>query len=154
MIEALRDTVIGGVRVPAGTGVWCSMRGDSINERELIFKFLFDMKSDLNALKEQVRTLAGGHPLPAASAAPAYRDDYLLPQSSAQGTVSIRMPGDNDDEDVDHTEVEEVLSLEEKEKELIKKALHKRRNRRKTAAQELGISERTLYRKIKEYGIQ
>ncbi len=128
--------------------------GDSINERELIFKFLFDMKSDLNALKEQVRTLAGGHPLPAASAAPAYRDDYLLPQSSAQGTVSIRMPGDNDDEDVDHTEVEEVLSLEEKEKELIKKALHKHRNRRKTAAQELGISERTLYRKIKEYGIQ
>lgn len=135
----------GGV---AGSG------GDSINERELIFKFLFDMKSDLNALKEQVRTLAGGHPLPAANVAPAYRDDYLLPSSSAQGTVSIRMPGDNDDEDVDHTEVEEVLSLEEKEKELIKKALHKHRNRRKTAAQELGISERTLYRKIKEYGIQ
>lgn len=127
---------------------------ESINERELIFKFLFDMKSDLNALKEQVRTLTGGHPLPAPTVAPVYRDEYLLPSSAAQGTVSIRMPGDTNDEDVDHTEVEEVLSLEEKEKELIKKALHKHRNRRKTAAQELGISERTLYRKIKEYGIQ
>jgi len=126
---------------------------DSINERELIFKFLFDMKNDLSALKEQVRTLAGGHPLPAAAKAPVYRDEYILPAASAQGTVSIHMPGEDEDEDVDHTEVEEVLSLEEKEKELIKKALLKHRNRRKTAAQELGISERTLYRKIKEYGI-
>lgn len=126
---------------------------DSINERELIFKFLFDMKNDLNALKEQVRSLAGGHPLAPTAAAPAYRDEYILPPSSAQGTVRIHMPGEDEDEEVDHTEVEEVLSLEEKEKEMIKKALQKHRNRRKTAAQELGISERTLYRKIKEYGI-
>ncbi|MFZ1332542.1 MAG: helix-turn-helix domain-containing protein, partial [Flavobacteriales bacterium] len=58
-----------------------------------------------------------------------------------------------DPQDVDHTEVEETLSLEEKEKELIRKALIKHRNKRKSAAQELGISERTLYRKIKEYDI-
>ncbi|MBK8950965.1 MAG: hypothetical protein IPM68_19520 [Flavobacteriales bacterium] len=58
------------------------------------------------------------------------------------------------DQDIEHTEVEESLSLEEKEKELINKALAKHRNRRKTAAAELGISERTLYRKIKEYGLQ
>jgi transcriptional regulator with PAS, ATPase and Fis domain len=127
---------------------------DSINERELIFKFLFDMKNDLNALKEQVRTLAGGHPLPSASTAPVYRDEYILPADPQLGTVSIRMRDEAElEEDTDHTEVEEVLSLEEKEKEMIKKALQKHRNRRKTAAQELGISERTLYRKIKEYGI-
>ncbi|MEX1132498.1 MAG: sigma-54 dependent transcriptional regulator [Flavobacteriales bacterium] len=125
---------------------------DSINERELIFKFLFDMKNDLNALKEQVRTLAGGHPLPSSGSAPVYRDEYILP-GSTQGTMSIHMPGKDEHEEVDHTEVEEILSLEEKEKEMIKKALHKHRSRRKTAAQELGISERTLYRKIKEYGI-
>jgi transcriptional regulator with PAS, ATPase and Fis domain len=51
-------------------------------------------------------------------------------------------------------EVEEVLSLQDSEKELIRKALSKHRNRRKYAALELGISERTLYRKIKEYGLK
>ena len=55
--------------------------------------------------------------------------------------------------DIEHTEVEEVLSLQEKEKELIRKALTKHRGRRKTAAEELGISERTLYRKINEYDL-
>lgn len=53
--------------------------------------------------------------------------------------------------DIEHTKVEEVLSLQQKEKELIKKALQKHRGRRKTAADELGISERTLYRKINDW---
>jgi transcriptional regulator with PAS, ATPase and Fis domain len=53
----------------------------------------------------------------------------------------------------DEEEVEESLSLSQTEKDLIKKALQKHRNRRKYAAQELGISERTLYRKIKEYDL-
>ncbi|MBK7286048.1 MAG: helix-turn-helix domain-containing protein [Flavobacteriales bacterium] len=66
--------------------------------------------------------------------------------------MSIRMP-DEVDEDVDHTEVEESLSLEDKEKEMIRKALDKHRGKRKKAAHELGISERTLYRKIKEWNI-
>lgn len=127
---------------------------DSISERELIFKFLFDMKNDLNALKEQVRTLAAGGPVSAPPVQPIYRDDYVIP-AAAPGTVSIRMPGEAEaEEDVDHAEVEESLSLEDKEKEMIGKALKKHRNRRKHAAKELGISERTLYRKIKEYGIQ
>ena len=51
-------------------------------------------------------------------------------------------------------EVEEVLSLQDSERELIRRALAKHRNRRKYAALELGISERTLYRKIKEYGLK
>ena len=128
---------------------------ESINERELIFKFLFDMKNDLNALKEQVQGLAKGQPLVAPVAvAPKFREEILLQDPhSPSGTVSIRMPGDDDDQDVEHTEVEESLSLEDKEKELIRKALVKHRGRRKGAAHELGISERTLYRKIKEYDI-
>lgn len=127
---------------------------DSINERELIFKFLFDMKSDLNALKEQVKAMAGGQPM-AAPISPVFREEHLyMPQSMpAPGTVSILPHNTTSDEDVDHTEVEESLSLEEKEKEMIKKALAKHRNKRKNAAAELGISERTLYRKIKEYDI-
>jgi transcriptional regulator with PAS, ATPase and Fis domain len=52
-----------------------------------------------------------------------------------------------------HQEIEESLSLEDREKELIKKALEKHRGKRKYAASELGISERTLYRKIKEYNL-
>ena len=133
-----------------GTGGGGTM--ESINERELIFKFLFDMKSDLNALKEQVKALSGGQPMPS-TMAPVYRDELMMAApAAAPGTMSIQMPGDVD-EDVDHTEVEETLSIEAKEKELIRKALTTHRNRRKNAAQELGISERTLYRKIKEYGL-
>ncbi|MBP8822465.1 MAG: sigma-54-dependent Fis family transcriptional regulator [Flavobacteriales bacterium] len=125
--------------------------GEGINERELIFKFLFDMKNDLNALKEQVHLLSSGglgiSPPPQAN----YAEKLLYPMGAEPG-MSIRMPGD-DNEDVEHTEVEESLSLEEKERELIRKALDKHRGKRKKAAQELGISERTLYRKIKEWNI-
>ncbi len=127
---------------------------DSINERELVFKFLFDMKNDLNALKEQVQALSNGKPLTMPNMAPVYRDELLMqPMQQPQGTVSIVPASQAAHEDIDHTEVEEVLSIEEKEKELIAKALVKHRNRRKYAAKELGISERTLYRKIKEYKI-
>ena len=58
-------------------------------------------------------------------------------------------------EDIEHTpEEEDSLSIEKKEKELIIRALQKNRNKRKYAAQDLGISERTLYRKIKQYEIE
>ncbi|WKZ66220.1 MAG: sigma-54 dependent transcriptional regulator [Flavobacteriales bacterium] len=139
--------------VPAG-GIGAAGGMDSVSERELIFKFLFDMKSDLNALKEKVSALTSGQPLPT-MVPPLSREEILLPHrpASVPGTVSIVPAAQADDEEVEHTEVEEVLSLEEKEKELIRKALIKHRNKRKGAAKELGISERTLYRKIKEYGI-
>lgn len=139
--------------VPAGGAQGSGM--DSVSERELIFKFLFDMKSDLNALKEQVKVLTGGAPMPPSMVQPMSREEILLPHSvqPVPGTVSIVPRDQVAHEDIEHTEVEETLSLSEKEKELIMKALAKHRNRRKGAAQELGISERTLYRKIKEYGI-
>jgi transcriptional regulator with PAS, ATPase and Fis domain len=147
--DYLPDESTALVPASAGGGI------ESISERELIYKFLYDMKNDLNALKEQVRALVAGQPMPSAPMPPVYREDLFIPPAApAPGTVSIRMPGETDlPEDIDHTEVEESLSLEEKEKEMIRKALVKHRNRRKNAAQELGISERTLYRKIKEYGI-
>src|SRR5690606_38212750 len=124
---------------------------EGINERELIFKFLFDMKNDLNALKEQVRLLGSdrmGIAVPPATTYP----EKLYYANGPESGMSIRMPGD-EDEDVDHTEVEESLRLEEMERELIEKALAKHRGKRKKAAEELGISERTLYRKIKEWDI-
>ncbi len=135
--------------VPAGPADG-PQQGDAINERELIFKFLFDMKTDLNALKEQVRLLSGGHVAPPAPVV-SYPDKVLYPLTAEPG-MSIHLPGEAN-EDAEHTEVEESLSLEEKERELIRKALDKHRGKRKKAAQELGISERTLYRKIKEWHI-
>lgn len=127
---------------------------DQVNERELIFKFLFDMKSDLNALKEQVRSLGHGGGLNPPAPSPKYHEDLMLMADGNAGPMSIRMPRHtSEDEEVDHAEVEESLSLEDQEKELVRKALAKHRGKRKKAAQELGISERTLYRKIKEWNI-
>jgi transcriptional regulator with PAS, ATPase and Fis domain len=67
---------------------------------------------------------------------------------------SWQRPYVHEEEPSDAEEIEEVLSLQDTEKELIRKALEKHNNRRKNAADELGISERTLYRKIKEYGLK
>lgn len=96
--------------------------------------------------------------MPERKIAPVYRDEIIMPAQGGHAHAPItieRAPRAGEVmHDVEHTEVEETLSLEEKEKELIKKALVKHRGRRKGAASELGISERTLYRKIKEYDIK
>jgi transcriptional regulator with PAS, ATPase and Fis domain len=70
---------------------------------------------------------------------------------SSAPEVQIHRPGDQNYHA--HEEMEESLSLEEREMELIKKALEKHRGKRKAAADELGISERTLYRKIKQFDL-
>jgi transcriptional regulator with PAS, ATPase and Fis domain len=74
------------------------------------------------------------------------------PNTSIQGGFQAVNEVETEDFEI-HEEVEESLSLENREKELIQKALDKHKGRRKNAADELGISERTLYRKIKEYEI-
>jgi transcriptional regulator with PAS, ATPase and Fis domain len=140
--------------------------GESINERDLMYKFLFDMKKDLTDLKKLVVELIskGGN-------IDLSRDQVSLLNSyyeeiPGQPTPTRNLPSpanENDnyeirqeelEEDYEtHEEIEESLSLEEREKELIKKALEKHNGKRKYAASELGISERTLYRKIKEYNL-
>ena len=75
----------------------------------------------------------------------------ILPPPAVHTDHSQMSNPSNQDEYEDHIELEESLSLEDREKELIQKALEKHRGKRKYAAQELGISERTLYRKIKEF---
>jgi len=135
------------------------------SEREILYKILFDMKSDMNDLKNLVYEMMG----------PAGGDVSNLTESGTRAArnlfrdvkmhheyfhqepkpaVTIRETKDKnliqDTEEV----VEESLSLTEREKELILKALEKNSGKRKLAAAELGISERTLYRKIKEYGLE
>jgi transcriptional regulator with PAS, ATPase and Fis domain len=136
------------------------------DERELMYKFLFDMKNDLNDLKKLVVELLnnqGDFNLSHDQAAMVNRmyndvgiaEPRLLPPAPAKVEQARDYTVDEQVEDFEiHEEVEESLSLEDREKELIRKALDKHRGRRKHAAEELGISERTLYRKIKEYDIQ
>ncbi|MCO6483613.1 MAG: sigma-54-dependent Fis family transcriptional regulator [Flavobacteriales bacterium] len=137
--------------VPAGQ-MKMAEGGEAINERELIFKFLFDMKSDLNALKEQVHLISQGSPPARPAASPVGFGEHVLYNPGGTPGMSIQLPG-QDNEDVEHAAVEESLSLQDKERELIRKALRKHNGKRKKAAQELGISERTLYRKIREWNI-
>jgi len=140
-------------------------------EREILYKFLFDMKSDLNDLKSMFYEMVQRNNLEMPSQNMKANRDYseqlgtlpsrnnfdFEPQKKASnyneyddGTVIINKGAPYSEAE----EVEESLSLDETTKELIKKALKKHRGKRKDAAEDLGISERTLYRKIKEYDIK
>ena len=129
------------------------------NEREILYKVLFDMKRDMNDLKKLVLDILENREAPisgdqARIIRNLYDDSEQSIVTGDQPAKPIHIP-QIDKENIQDTEefVEESLSLEEKEIELIKKALEKHRGKRKYAAKELGISERTLYRKIKEYDI-
>ncbi len=129
------------------------------NEREMLYNVIGRLQQDVNALKEHLAAMMEGQPMPMPPprvAQPVLREEFIVPQQGhAHAPMKIeRVPTATEEvKDIEHTEVEEVLSLQQKEKELIKKALQKHRGRRKTAAEELGISERTLYRKINEYDL-
>ncbi len=129
------------------------------SEREILYKILFDMKNDLNNLKKLVHDIIekGDH-VGELKHADQLIQNYNHETSSIINTMDRQDKdfGKNDDPNIEDTEefVEESLSLEDKEIELIKKAIEKHHGKRKYAAQELGISERTLYRKIKEYDIK
>ncbi len=150
--------------------------GESLKEREILFKFLFEMKNDLNDLKNLVFELVNQNDLqmPDTSSYRALRRPTFNPSTMA-GAVAERQYEDHlpvmenveakeahkpiilgqPDKSFDKAEVvEESLNMIEMEKELILKALKKHNGRRKEAATDLGISERTLYRKIKEYDLQ
>jgi len=143
------------------------------NEREILYKLFFDMKKDVTELKKMFLEILK-NPALAGSAANFTTEslqreyvngnEYPTPvlastsQSSAALPVNIPQPNQpvilpHKDEIHEHEEVEESLNIMDKERELIIKALKKHRGKRKDAALDLGISERTLYRKLKEYDI-
>ncbi len=130
------------------------------SEREILYQVLFDMKKDMNDLKKLVLDLlqnreTGGVTEDQAHIIRNLYHDHVEVVSDRKPSPAIRIEDYNKDNVLDTEEyVEESLSLEEKEIELIRKALEKHGGKRKFAAQELGISERTLYRKIKEYNIE
>lgn len=126
-------------------------------EREILYQVLFDMKRDMNELKLLVNDIIQQNPNVKITD---YSNEVF---NSFDNEVKInKINRVYSEEPIIHRQennenhgdiVEEVLSLAEQERELIIKALEKNNNKRKLAAEELGISERTLYRKIKEYQI-
>jgi len=149
-----------------------SKGSDSFEEREILYKFLFEMKNDLTDMKSLVYELIRSNDLSMPdmsglrhkSNMPSVASDFERMgrhHSHAQTSTEEFRKEDSpliisnaSDFQIEAEEVLESLSLEDMEKEYIKKALKKYRGRRKEAAEELGISERTLYRKINQYQIE
>jgi transcriptional regulator with PAS, ATPase and Fis domain len=129
------------------------------SERELLYKVLFDMKKDVNDLKQLVMSMIQNESTSVALSENTqiikrlYKEfeDVREQESPIIVQPASRILTEPIQESV---EVEETLSLEKKEIDFIKRALTKYDGKRKDAAKELGISERTLYRKIKEYNIE
>jgi transcriptional regulator with PAS, ATPase and Fis domain len=134
------------------------------SEREILYKILFDMKSDMNDLKKLVFDLIRRGDIDVAFQETNSRAIKNLFREAKEETTtnnetetqSVDFTPHKSVNNIQDTEeiIEESLSLADKEVEMIKKALEKYNGKRKMAAGELGISERTLYRKIKEYGIE
>lgn len=138
---------------------------DGMSERDILYKVLFDMKKDVTDLKKIVLDLMNGQ----GEAGKLIKDNAHLfnevhhhdGELLSKEPVVLNIPQtQNGDEhieeihDISHVAEDDSLSIEKKEKELIIRALQKNNNRRKYAARDLGISERTLYRKIKQYELE
>lgn len=149
------------------------VNGEFNNEREILYKLFFDMKKDVTELKKMFLEILKNPSLANTAAnftAESLQRDYAvngseyaapvlsggastaaLPVNTQQANQPVILP--HKEEIHEHEEVEESLNIMDKERELIIKALKKHRGKRKDAALDLGISERTLYRKLKEYDI-
>ena len=134
---------------------------DFSNEREILYKVLFDMKSDLNDLKKLTMELMKNDNMSEFQKnnenliQKIYEQDeevknYPIIDVNDNQTKEIK---DNNYQYVQELDSQETLSLHDKELELIKKSLERHEGKRKLAAKELGISERTLYRKIKQFDL-
>lgn len=140
------------------------------SEREILYKLFFDLKRDMNEVKKMLFEVARHQDYPLSrneveTLQNTFDSAEKLNTFNTAAVTAYKPEGKQDnlnpvviqskeDEIVGHVEVEESLSLAEREKEFIIKALNKHKGKRKDAATELGISERTLYRKIKEYDIE
>jgi DNA-binding NtrC family response regulator len=155
---------VSGNRLPVLAHVnGASSSQEFANEREILYKLFFDMKKDVTELKRMFLDVLQNPNLAAQN--PAFMNELKelkshdvlsnMPISIAMPqTVQAAQPVLVHNDIHDHEEVEESLNIMDKEKELIIKALKKHRGKRKDAALDLGISERTLYRKLKEYDIE
>ena len=147
-------------RLPAlNAGLGAVSQAEFANEREILYKLFFDMKKDVNELKKMIFDIMQNPGM--TQHRPVFSGDqnlqsiseFTMPVSHNVGSHSPAVIISSNNPAV-HEEVEESLSIIDKEKELIIKALKKHRGKRRDASLDLGISERTLYRKLKEYDIE
>jgi transcriptional regulator with PAS, ATPase and Fis domain len=148
-----------------------SVDKENFSERDILYKVLFDMKKDVLDLKKLVLDLYNNQGkagqlmkehshlfdgLEESTASMVTGEEPLVLNYPVSGNTTANAVDDPDEEihDISHETEEDNLSIEKKEKELIMRALRKNNNRRKYAARDLGISERTLYRKIKQYELE
>ncbi|MEA2042698.1 MAG: sigma-54 dependent transcriptional regulator [Bacteroidota bacterium] len=136
-------------------------REEFSNEREILYKVLFDMRSEINEMKYIIKNISKDNDnirVSDSMTMPDDESDFMYSKKTEHEDFLRRekQKFDRKEGKIEDTEeiIEESLSLKDKEIELIKKALKKYSGKRKNAAGELGISERTLYRKIKEYDIE
>jgi transcriptional regulator with PAS, ATPase and Fis domain len=134
-------------------------KGSEMSERELLYKVLFDMRRDITDLKKLVGEIIGHDEVASRfNSPPTHIPEHYSNEQPRQDVSRVVVHDRSqpvDEEPFVHGEImEESLSLQERELELIRRALDKHEGRRRNAAKELGISERTLYRKIREYGIR
>ncbi len=127
-------------------------KADSISERDLLYKVLFDMKKDIAELRKTVDELTAGQISTTTQIATPIKATVINSTNNTD-LVEYENTQDAEVEYLQEKHVVDNLSLQDKENEVIIKALQKHNGKRKDAAKELGISERTLYRKIKEYNI-
>jgi transcriptional regulator with PAS, ATPase and Fis domain len=117
---------------------------NDFSEREILYKVLFDMKNDLNQLKKVTNDLINGNN-------PIIQNESKLMKEEINNDVQKSISFQNDQLELAQENDFEILTLQDHEIKMIKESLIRHQGRRKDAADELGISERTLYRKIKEY---
>lgn len=134
-------------------------------EREFLYKMLYNLNNEVTELKQVVKKLMAGEQVTVA-AEPAQTPYYapvtpssdtmipIIQHPATNGRSAASLQNDDNIQDTEAVEEAEAMSLDEVEKEMIKKALERNRGRRRAAAKELNISERTLYRKIKVYGLE
>ncbi len=160
--EVLRTYLPQEKSLPA---LYSSGVSQDISEREILYKVLFDMRKDVNELKRillesinspsRAAQLIKENPDLFSEVHSAHKTDQDPVVLNLSSTVDAPAPENGEEvQDITHESADDSLSIEKKEKELIMRALQKNNNRRKYAARDLGISERTLYRKIKEYELE